>query len=377
MRSIPLLFENIFRRLLREDIEYRLLTVNEKRGFSKFTKKWAIKRLIKRKIEVIPFFKKWIHIIYFKYHKLSFFHCMRLAHNIYIKRELCISFQSGFGDMLQAYPYFRVAKLMFPNLKLVAVIHSPEKCIHSEMRHCKSATLLDGEGLKIDYVYEFLETNPFIDEIRYDDCWADGYLYAFPAVLTHEFKDSFNRESFEKNIPFLFNDSDKLIGDQYLIDSGLYGATFIVVHFKTSVDHLVYFISKICEDWFKRGFKLKFLLLGNIPQGVCQTIQNFQHTYVDLSNSYIKGITTRQLLYIASKGKLFLGGRGGFNAIFYLFGIPTINIFDEQGSQEMASGLWPRRLWEENYFDIISYEEQSPIEVYEKIFRDKLEKLLG
>lgn len=368
--------DKILRILLKNDPEYELLLVNERRGFAKFSKKWAVKRLIKRKIELVPFLKKWIYIVYFKYHKLNFSHCLSLARNFYFKRELCISFQSGFGDMLQAYPYFRIAKQKFPKKKIVAVIHSPEKCVHKEMSHCASALITNADGVKVDYLYEFLETNPFIDEIRYDDCWGDGYLYAFPAVLIHEFGNSFTHKSFAENLKFLYSDKDKKVADEYLLRTGLSKNNFIVIHFKTSISHLIYLVSKIAEDWSKKGISFQFLLLGVIPDGICQIITGYGHTYVDLSSSYDKGVTTRQLLYISSNGRLFLGGRGGFNAIFYLFGIPTVNILDEQGYQEFLAGLWPESLWRENYFQNIYLDSQDGSEIYEMLCEDGLIELL-
>lgn len=357
------MIDSLIRKILSDDIEYKHIIKNSN---AKYTILWGLKRVIKKYLAIIPCFKTFELVVYFKYHKLRPYHWYKLLYNHYIKKEIYISFQSGFGDMLEVYTYFRKAKEKYPKYKVFAVIHHPDFCKFKEMSFCKGS-FIDVNGIKIDYVKEFIDTNPVIDDIVYGDCWGDGFLYGHPLILKREFGFAFDKEHFKKEILYLFRDDDIKVGDKYINENRLDKGISIAVHFKTAKEKLYELIQLILEDSSLQDKKINFILFGAVEQNVEELIRKYGRHFVNLSGSYGRGITTRQLIYIASKSTLFLGGRGGFNAIYYLLDIPTINIFDEQGIQEIQNGLWPINLWEENQIKKLYFEWDDTILIYNAI----------
>lgn len=365
----------LLRYLLRHDLDYAVKILNESRGIDRFTWVWGTKRIIKKILRFcIPGFHTIEEQIYFKYHKFRIRHCIELYANKFFRKTIYISFQSGFGDMLQTYPYFRKIKELHPKHKVVAVLHSSTKCRHPEMSFCKDSLVTTVNGQKIDYVREFLETNPNIDEIVSDDCWGDGYLYGFPTVLKREFGDSFNKESFQKDLCHLFSPSDIVSAEAFQKANGLNeGGPVLAMHLKTSKGQLEEILNLAVLDSDLQKAQLKIILFGSVDpsrlQGIAGGIK-----IIDLSRSYEKGINTRQLIYIASKSSCFVGGRGGFNAIYYLIGIPTVNIFDLQGKQEIESGIWPSHLWSNNAMGRIFWENEDPSIIFKDYVKPTLLK---
>ena len=346
---------NFEKKILKNDIEYNH-KINSQ--FDKYTMLWGIKRIIKKSLAVIPGFKKFELYAYFMCHKFRPKHWLLLFINIYVKKEIYISFQSGFGDMLETYPYYRKAKEKFPMHKIYAVIHHPDFCKFKEMSFCKGS-FLNVNGKKIDYVKEFIDTNPSIDGIIYDDCWGDGYIYGHPFILKDILGFAFDKQSFSQDTPYLFNEEDKNLGDKYIINNKLDSGKTVAIHFKTAKEKIIKIINFMLTDEYFKYKKLNFLLFGVVESDLELLILSHGFNVVNISNSYLKGITTRQLIYIASKSNLFLGGRGGFNAIYYLLDVPTINIFDEQGVQEIENGMWPSNLWKENRIKRLYFEKDE------------------
>ena len=309
-------------------------------------------------------------IIYFKYHKLRFAHCIRLIINLYFKKEIYISFQSGFGDMLMCYPYFRKAKEKYPKHKIFAVIHHPKFCRFKEMAHC-GESYLTHDGKKIDYLYEFIKHNPYLDGIIYDDCWNDGYIYGYPKLLENEFGFAFNKTSFLKDKDFIFTKKDSTIIKDFINKNKLDTCISVAIHFKTANDKINDILLMMFNDLATSDLDIKFVLFGNIPQNTKSLFKNYDNKYIDMSNCYSKSINTRQLIGIASACSIFIGGRGGFNGIYYLLDIPTINIFDDQGLQEIENGLWTKNLWEENEIGNLFFED-TPTEVIFKKFKESV-----
>lgn len=357
------MIDNLVRKILSNDIEYNHIIKNP---HSEYSTIWGIKRIIKKYLAIIPGFKTFELVVYFKYHKLRPYHWYKLFYNHYIKKEIYISFQSGFGDMLVTYTYFRKAKEKYPNHKVFAVIHHPDFCKFETMSFCKGS-FIDVNGIKIDYVKEFMETNPIIDGIVYEDCWGDGFLYGHPLLLKREFGFAYDKEHFKKELPFLFTSHDIEVANQYIQENELNKGLTIAIHFKTAKEKLYELIQMLLEDSSLQDKQINFVLFGDVDQKVEELIARHHRYFVNLSYSYSKGITTRQLICIARKSTLFLGGRGGFNAIYYLLDIPTINIFDEQGIQEMENGLWPSNLWEENQIKRLCFESDESITIYNEI----------
>lgn len=343
------------RSFLKNDHDY-ILKVNS--PHEDYTTLWGIKRILKKTLNKITFFEKIEWLIYFKYHKFRPKHWLMLFINFYIKKEINISFQSGFGDMLMCFPYFKKASEKYPNHKINAVIHDPNNCRYKEMSYCKQA-LVEDNGKKVDYVYEFLLNNSDINEIIYDDCWGDGYLYGFPKLLEHEFGFCFDKESFLKNLDNIYNKKDKNNISNYLQQNSLKNFVSVAVHFRTSAESISNLIENIASDISLKDINLKFVLFGAIPDKVKKLLINKNIEYCDISNSYSHGINTRQLIGIVSNCSLFIGGRGGFNAIYYLLDVPTVNIFDQQGRQEISSGMWKKNLWEDNIFQRVYFEDEE------------------
>tara|TARA_A100001015_G_scaffold299860_1_gene384482 strand:+ start:2099 stop:3220 length:1122 start_codon:yes stop_codon:yes gene_type:complete len=357
---------------LKDDIEYKNILNNPHR---EFTISWGLKRAVKRKLIKFKALEKLEWLVYFKYHKFRVKHFLKLLINFYIKKEIYISFQSGFGDMLMCYPYFRKAKERYPKHKLFAVIHHPKFCKFKEMSYCKECFLIH-EGKKIDYLYEFIENNPFLDEIIYDDCWNDGYIYGYPKVLENEFGFCFNKDSFLKDKKYIFTDQDTKISSSFYKKNNLENCIVISSHFKTSRDKISNIIYDIAKDSIFSDLNVKFILFGSIPKSLIDNLKNINVDFIDISSSYSKGINTRQLVAIASSASLFIGGRGGFNGIYYLLDTPTINIFDQQGMQEKKSGLWPSNLWEENLFKKVFFDKDSNQEIINHI-KDNIDEIVS
>lgn len=332
-----------------------------------------LKEKIKFFLRKFIFFNTIEIIVYFKYHKFRLVHCFKLFNNFYFKKEIYISFQSGFGDMLVCYPYFRKAKERYPEHKIFAVIHHPKFCKFKEMSHCGESFLIH-DGKKIDFLYEFIENNPHLNGIIYDDCWNDGYLYGFPKVLENEFGFAFDKHNFLKDKDFIFTTTDKSLINNYISEKNLDTNISIAIHFKTANDKINDLLLEIFNDSSLISLDMKFVLFGNIPKDIKALFNHYDINYNDLSNCYSKSISTRQLIGIASSCSVFIGGRGGFNGIYYLLDTPTINIFDDQGIQEIEYGLWTKNLWEENEIDNLFFED-SPIDDIFKKFKDFIMKI--
>jgi hypothetical protein len=314
------------------------------------SKKWLIKRCVRVAIkEILPdfaskFISRSIRILYYKYHYFRPTHLMELKKN----RDACLMYVSvigGFGDMLMLYPYIKKIKKKH-NKTLVIVLNNKHLNKYSNLSYSPSR-IFKIDGVKVDFVREFLERNPGIDFINYGDGWGNGYEYAYIPFLREEYGEQFTKSSFKDDLENLFIHKDFFSVKEFSYRKKIQdNEKYITFYFKTSEKVL----SEVFLKYISINKNKKIIILGSPSKKVLDIIKFNKKRYIDLTNSYSSGLDTMALLLFVKKySEIFIGGRGGFEAFFLLVGTPSVNVFDIQGKQEWNDGLWSAELWRDNF----------------------------
>lgn len=354
--------------LLRHDLDYLYYTKTQGRKLSfLFKTRLVLKNWIRR---FLPGFisKGIIFLIeynYFYLHKFRWSHLKELYKN-HKNKVVKLSFQSGFGDMLQTLPYYKAIKEKHPDFKVVSVIHHPDHCVYDEMSFCKASTLTTPSGEEIDYLKECLENNPYIDEVEYNDCWGDGIIYSWPPLIRFFYGEQRDPGLWHESVGKYWNTKEDLDQIQKIWDdNNLKQKIVLALHVKTAADFLNKAIVELVQKLKGKHPQKKVFIIaaGKVDFNMVQQVHGLGAEVFDVSGSYSKGINTRVLVKILSMAHLFFGGRGGFNNIQWCFGTPTMNVFDFQGKQECLTHT-PAMWWEKNIIGEVFWEESTTVEAY-------------
>lgn len=352
---------------LKKDLEY-VVSATEKTHIRR------VKRYIRYRVkQVLPgWLTQCIRIalwrLYFSYHYFRPWHLVKKMVNR-LNREHYIAIHGGFGDLLLIYPFFRRWKQKHPKQRLIAVYHDDEKQRFKTTAGWKPIKLQLPNGEKINPLKDFLSSSPHIDEIRPGDVWDDGYDYWFPPLVAHRFGGYYSPRQYQDLMLEIFTQDDIEYAESFWERHRLESSFVVALHFRTSIE-CVYDLYERVQSYKQMQDHLRFLLLGSTSHEEIPIDRiRSDDRLIDLTNNYSKGITIRRLLAICKRADLFLGGRGGFDLFFWLAMVPTINIFDLQGRGELQK-LWPRFLWEENYFPKLFWNDSFDGEA---IFREYIE----
>lgn len=257
-----------------------------------------------------------------------------------------ITLEGGLGDTIMMTPYIKVLK---QNIKrpLKVIYRNQQNVVgNPEMFSVLQTRLFtDGTGKRINPQQEYLENCQFIDFLEGKDAYIHytdpGYWWTKGVI---EQSRDFTPQIYRK---WVFNDifipEDEQRARDFLSTIDIRGRKLVGLHLRRNADK----IAEIYEALSKSHDDLLFLAFGSTEHENIPDILS-RDNVVSLVNSYEKGIGLRTLFQIGMKLDLYIGGRGGFEAFFWIAGVPSLNIFDDDGLYEYFWGLWPASMWQEN-----------------------------
>ena len=151
---------------------------------------------------------------------------------------------------------------------------------------------------------------------------------------------------FKKAIREIFISEDYKFAENYFLNNELNNKFTISIHFRRNAEKLNELYKLIIENRFMENY-VKVIAMGSTEHQMISILN--KNKTISVIDSYKKGIYLRSLLCIGLKTNLFLGGRGGFETFFKYAGIPSINLFDQIGFEEIECGLFgDKLLWQDD-----------------------------
>ena len=204
------------------------------------------------------------------------------------------------------------------------------------------------DGTKFDPTKEWYQSIYDIDEVvslnkeEYNKKLS-FYPHAVGAFLRYRKPEYVKSVYFEKKFKkFKLNIEASKVNAK-IIDLKKNGYKIISIHLRRNIKNIINFAEKINDQ----EEKIHFIILGSSEHDPLPELPKFK-SFTSLIDSYKQNINTIELLSIARKSDLIIGGRGGFEMFFWWSEIPSINIFDEHGFFEKDCFMWPRILWKHN-----------------------------
>ena len=240
-------------------------------------------------------------------------------------------------------------KSKIPDCKIIIFHHdSNDKCDPKKLSYGTVRKYTSSDGTKFDPTKEWYQSFYDIDVVvsLYKEEYnkkLSFYPHAVGAFLRYRKPEYVKSVYFEKKFKkFKLNIEASKVNAK-IIDLKKNGYKIISIHLRRNIKNIINFAEKINDQ----EEKIHFIILGSSEHDPLPKLPEFK-SYTSLVDSYKQNINTIELLSIARKSDLVIGGRGGFEMFFWWSEIPSINIFDEHGFFEKDCFMWPRILWKHN-----------------------------
>lgn len=280
--------------------------------------------------------------------------------------------EGGLGDIILGTQFINRIKEVNPNCYLKVYFRDDDANANpGGFSWGSTRKYTSSEGLKSNPIKEWIEKFYIVDEAV--GCNIDqlvGVTRFYPpqlgAVKGYCCPEEYNRKYLVEIFSKLDVSSGAAINYDEISNLKKSGVRIISLHLRRNADLVLAFAVFLQ----KCGVDCHFILLGSSEH---QAIPSFNEliSKTILIDSYSKNIDTIQLLNITRLSDLFIGGRGGFELFHWLSEVPSVNFFDKHGFIEVASYLWPKKLWESNLIDELFSEEAK----FESIKKKHLLKL--
>jgi hypothetical protein len=250
----------------------------------------------------------------------------RFIKRLLLKREIGIFVQDGFGDSLMGLLIVQNLNLFGFRVKLGLQTLGESSDPNMNLADNLGKNLVFG-----NYTEDLIGCFSEVEVDRCKDFYAEGWIYGdirffrfvFRVFLGSRFISSLN-----------VNFSFKPIGI-----SKPYAVVYLRNNTEEIVD-LVYFINK---NFISNGVTFNWVLFGENVKDLLDRIR---------ADNFIDGrdFSLKEKLFLIENCCFSVTGRGGFALLPLFFRIETISYFDEQGMNELVSGLWFSELWAHNSF---------------------------
>ena len=361
--NLLLYLKKHFHNKLQEDTEY-IVSLTPKtplRNFKRYIR-FRIKQILPPK--AVEQIRSLLWYLYFTCHYFRPRHIYQYF-LFSLKKERYIALYGGFGDLLMLLPFFKLYAQKHNQFNIILVYNDTRLNKFKETSYWPSLHFKISSGKEIVPIKDFLSNIPYLKKIIPGDIWDNGYDCWHAPHIAKRLKGSFFKPSeYKECFNEIFSNEDISFADFFFREKNLDKFFLITLHFRSSAEKIKQLYSLISQDEQMYSHS-RFLLLGNLEHNV----KGDPTHLIDLRNNYEKGINIRQLLAVAKKSNLYLGGRGGFDLFFWLAQVPTLNIFDLQGKGELEK-MWPSFLWEQNYFKELYWQDSFNSEkVFSKTIR--------
>lgn len=261
-------------------------------------------------------------------------------------RRRVIILHGGLGDIISMAPLLKRAKRATPHLKLVVLYRDDDSPNNpAGLSYDTARRMTDAHGDKVNYRQEYLENFSFIHELRGADLNKALGEYWYPPEAAKRYGGQATPSQYQEILTELFTPEDETIAARFW-ERHMLGKKFVVaIHFRRSAAQLHQIYQRIIQNKIM-GDDVRVLAMGSTEHERVPPLREAKT--VSAVDSYRKGLGLRPLLAIGRKAHLFLGGRGGFEIFFWYAQVPTINLFDDVGFQEIQKGFWTPPLWKEN-----------------------------
>ena len=270
---------------------------------------------------------------------------------IYFNRNIVLTLNGGLGDVILDSYFIKQLRKKFPNKKIILYYRDDDSEGNAEeFSFGKTRKYLSSDNNKINPIKEWLDCLKKINII--DDAHGINIdlktfgMRIYPEVFGKIFKN-YSPSDFKINI------IDKIFSDVYHpsekvknIISEIKDYNTISLHLRRNANKIIEFANEI-----EKKENVLFLILGSTEH---QAIPEFEFkNQISLIDSYSQNLNLLDVLFISSKSKYFIGGRGGFELFHWLYCVDSINFFDEVGYREIKTGWWNKNLWEENQINYL------------------------
>ena len=265
---------------------------------------------------------------------------------IYFKKDIVLTLNGGLGDVILDSYFLNQLRLKFPKKKIIIYYRDDDSEGNAkEFSFGKTRKYMSTDNTRINSIKEWLDCLEKINIINSAhginiDLNTFG-IRIYPEVFCKIFKD-YSPSEFKINI------IDKIFKEVYKPTKKVKNIISKTKTYNTVSLHLRRNSKKIIEFAYEieKKHNVLFLILGSTEH---QSIPKYKFkNQISLLNSYSQNLNLLDVLFISSKSKYFIGGRGGFELFHWLNCVDSINFFDKVGYREIKTGWWNKNLWNKN-----------------------------